>query len=61
MHSGRGMKGVITSRDVATHLPLIWREFGSRCALRCVVALLTRRRTTFLELMYGARSHLPRA
>lgn len=61
MHFAPGMQGVITSRDVASNLPLIWREFGSRCALRCIVALLTRRRTTFLELMYGRRSQLPQA
>ncbi len=47
------MQGVITSRDVVRHFPLIWREFGRGCAWRCVMALLTRRRTTFLELMRG--------
>ena len=44
------MQGVITSRDVLRHLPLIWREFGTRCVLRCLRALVSRRTCTFLEL-----------
>lgn len=47
------MQGAITSRDVVRHFPLIWREFGSACAWRCVKALVLRRRTTFLELALG--------
>lgn len=47
------MRGVITSRDVLTHLPTIWRGFGTRCVLRCLLAVLTRRRTTFLQLVAG--------
>lgn len=47
------MQGVITNRDVLRHLPLIWWEFGTRTALRCVAALVLRRRTTFLELTRG--------
>jgi hypothetical protein len=53
-----GMRGVITTRDVIANLRLIWREFGSRCALRCVVAVVMMKKTTFLELVYGTRSHL---
>lgn len=48
---GLVMVGVITTRDVLSHLPLIWREFGTRCLLRCVIAMVFRRRTTFLQLM----------
>lgn len=43
------MNGVITTRDVIVNLGLIWREFGPRCCLRCVFALLRGRPTTFLE------------
>lgn len=48
------MQGVITSRDVLRHLPLIWREFGTGCMLRCLGALLSRRTCTFLELTQAA-------
>ncbi|HEY1417777.1 MAG TPA: hypothetical protein VGF41_07715 [Myxococcaceae bacterium] len=44
------MRGVITSRDVLQNVGLIIREFGPRCLLRCVWAMVTRRTTTFLEL-----------
>jgi hypothetical protein len=45
------MRGVITNREVVRHLGLILREFGTRCAFRCLWALATRRSTTFLELV----------
>lgn len=44
------MRGVITLRHVVLHLGLVVREFGAGCALRCLVASLRGRRTTFLEL-----------
>ena len=44
------MLGVITLRDVMAHLGLIRREFGSLCVMRCLLAALSRRRTTFLEV-----------
>jgi hypothetical protein len=44
------MRGVITKRDVIENLGLIWREFGPRCLIRCLSAVLTGRSTTFLEL-----------
>jgi len=47
---GSGMRGVITKRDVIENLGLIWREFGPRCLIRCLGAVLTGRSTTFLEL-----------
>ncbi len=43
------MQGVITSREVVRHLPLIWREFGTRCVVRCLAAVILRQRTTFLD------------
>ncbi len=41
--------GVITTRDVLRHSAVIVREFGAGAYLRCFVALLARRRTTFLD------------
>lgn len=53
------MRGVITERDIVVNLGLIWREFGAACMLRCVVAAVTRRPTTFLDL--ALRAPQPRA
>ena len=47
------MDGVITSRDVIKNLPLIWREFGTICALKCIKAVVVRERTTFLDVACG--------
>lgn len=49
------MQGVIGKREVLTHLGVIWREFGPRCALRCVWALLRgkRRPVTFLSVAFA--------
>ncbi|MFL5353239.1 hypothetical protein [Archangium sp.] len=44
------MRGVITLRDVLANLGLVRREFGSACVVRCLLAALSRRRTTFLEV-----------
>ncbi len=53
------MRGVITKRDVIENLGLIWREFGPRCLIRCLSAVLTGRSTTFLELsIHGGSSNL---
>lgn len=41
--------GVITTRDVLRHTAVIVREFGPRVYLRCCVAVLLRRPTTFLD------------
>lgn len=46
------MRGVIDSKQVASHFGLIWREFGPRCAIRCVAAVLRRRPTTFLDIAF---------
>jgi len=51
----RAMKGVITIRDVVTHIGLIWREFGLKCFLRCLGSLLSSRPTTFLEVAVRLR------
>jgi hypothetical protein len=46
------MLGVIGNRQAASHLGLIWREFGPRCALRCIGAMLRGQRTTFLDVAF---------
>lgn len=45
------MKGLICGREALEHLPLIWREFGAGCALRCLTAVVTFRKTTFLSMI----------
>ena len=50
------LDGVITSRDVIKNLPLIWREFGTLCALKCIRAVVRRERTTFLDVACGAQA-----
>ncbi|MBK7859208.1 MAG: hypothetical protein IPJ65_11420 [Archangiaceae bacterium] len=47
------MEGVITTRDVLKHLPLIWREFGAACAFKCIKAVVKGERTTFLDVACG--------
>ena len=48
------MRGVITSKDVLVNLPLIWREFGPLCVIRCFRALIRQQvlgqHTTFLDI-----------
>jgi hypothetical protein len=46
------MLGVIGNKEFASHFGLIWREFGPRCAIRCVAAMFRRRPTTFLDLAF---------
>jgi hypothetical protein len=46
------VQGLITSTDVLWRAPTIIRSFGLRAYLRCFAALLSRRRTTFLELVW---------
>jgi len=43
------MRGTITSWDVVRHPVLILRGFGPVCYLRCILAVVSGRRTTFLE------------
>ena len=53
------MRGVITSKDVLVNIPLIWREFGPLCVIRCMRALLSQqlsgRHTTFLDIALKAQ------
>ena len=46
------IQGLITSKDVLLRGVLIVREFGLVTWFRCCLVLLTRRRTTFLELVF---------
>ncbi|MFL5274695.1 MAG: hypothetical protein ACJ79E_21780 [Anaeromyxobacteraceae bacterium] len=45
------MRGCITSRDVFLHGVTICRLWGAGCWLRCLHAVVTGRRCTFLELV----------
>ncbi len=42
------IRGVVTTRHVLRHASLIAREFGLVAFLRCCLAIVSRRRTTFL-------------
>ena len=46
------MKGVITGRDVFRHAFTIIRCWGTPTFVRCLWAVLTRRTTTFLTVIY---------
>lgn len=45
--------GVITTRDVIRHTTTIVREFGAGAWIRCCVAILTQRQTTFLACVFA--------
>ncbi|MBS2033314.1 MAG: hypothetical protein JST54_35905 [Deltaproteobacteria bacterium] len=47
------MRGLITGREVIRHGPTIVRHFGPRCYLRCMLALFSRKPTTFLEVAFN--------
>ena len=49
------MCGVITTRDVLRHGPTIVREFGPGAYLKCCLAILRRRPTTFLSCVSRSR------
>jgi hypothetical protein len=48
------MRGLVTGKDVVKHFWLVCWHFGPRCALRCARAILSGRRTTFLDLAFPA-------
>ena len=48
--------GVITTRDVLRHSATIVREFGPHAYLKCCLAILLRRRTTFLNCVCDLRN-----
>jgi hypothetical protein len=47
------IQGVITTKHVLFRAPLILRDFGIRVWLSCFVAVLSGRRTTFLEVIWA--------
>jgi hypothetical protein len=47
------IEGVITTRHVLLRAPLILHDFGIRTWLTCCIAVLSGRRTTFLELVWA--------
>jgi hypothetical protein len=47
------IEGLITTKDVLRHAAIIVRGYGLRRYFRCLCAVTSRRRTTFLELMWG--------
>jgi hypothetical protein len=54
------MNGLICGKEVLANRPLIWREYGSACALRCLKAVALREQTTFLEVALKSQ-HKPSA
>ena len=46
------IQGLITSKDVLLRSVVIVREFGLVTWFRCCLVLISRRRTTFLELVF---------
>jgi hypothetical protein len=46
------MRGFITGREVLQNGSTIFREFGPKCFFRCMWVLLSRKRTTFLEVAF---------
>ena len=49
-----GMQGYITGKDVIRQSLTIIRLWGPRCYLRCLGAVLSGRRCTFLEILISA-------
>ena len=45
------MQGCITARDVLRHPVMICQLWGIGCYVRCLHAVVTRRRCTFLQLI----------
>ncbi len=45
------MRGAITAKDVLRYGPTIIRHWGTGCYLACLRAALSRRPTTFLEVL----------
>ena len=50
------IRGVITTRNLLTNSGLILRHFGPRAWLRCWIAILLQRDTTFLACVLCLRA-----
>jgi hypothetical protein len=55
-----GMKGTITTREVIRYAPTIIRCWGTGCYLACLRAALSRRPSTFLEVLCRCGAVRPR-
>jgi hypothetical protein len=47
------IRGAITTRHVITHAAIVVREFGPAAFLRCCLAVLRRRKATFLDCVFA--------
>jgi len=47
------IQGLITNKEVLGNAGIIVRSYGLLSYLRCIQAVLSRRRTTFLELIWA--------
>lgn len=54
MHSWPAMRGCITGKDVIRQSLTIVRLWGPRAYFRCLGAVVSRRRCTFLEVLFSA-------
>ena len=50
------IEGVISAKEVLLNGGSIARGFGLRSYLRCLLALFSRRRTTFLEVVWDSQA-----
>ena len=50
--SAMAIAGVVTTKDVLWHTGIIVREFGAAAYVRCCVAILFGKRTTFLTCVF---------
>jgi hypothetical protein len=51
MHAWLSVQGAITGRDVIRHSLTILRLWGPTCYVRCLRAIVSRRRCTFLDVV----------
>lgn len=47
------MRGTITAKDVLLHPMLIVLNYGPACYFRCLQAVVSRRPTTFLDVVFA--------
>jgi len=47
------ISGVITTKEVLRHGATIVREFGAAAYFRCCTAIVLRRRTSFLSIIFA--------
>jgi len=48
------ISGIITTKEVLRHGATIVREFGAAAYFRCCTAIVLRRRTTFLNIIFAS-------